>query len=84
MKDQHTVIEEFNDLVNMTVSELETWLKSDDSQGAGWPKDDGGGESVGHDSGRKIIAILESNPDRDPEKYTDDQVQHMRKVVSYW
>ncbi|KAM4065685.1 ABC transporter [Hirsutella rhossiliensis] len=83
MKDQSTVIEEFNDLVNMTVSELETWLKSDDSQSAGWPKGEGATESVGHDSGRNIISILESNPDKDPERYTDDQIQHMRKVVAY-
>ncbi|KAJ6441085.1 DNA-binding protein [Purpureocillium lavendulum] len=85
MKDNNTVIEEFNEVVNMTAQELEKWLKSDDSQSAGWPKDggDADGESVGHDSGRKIVEILESNPDKDPEKYTDDQIQHMRKVVSY-
>lgn len=84
MKDQDTVIKEFNDLVNMTVSELEAWLDSEDSQAAGWPKGEDGKESVGHDSGRKIISILESNPDKNVEKYTDDQVDHMRKVVSYW
>ncbi|UNI17614.1 hypothetical protein JDV02_003945 [Purpureocillium takamizusanense] len=87
MKDSNTVVQEFNEVVNMTAQELEQWLKSDDSQSAGWPKDDGGddadGESVGHDSGRRIVEILESNPDKDPEKYTEDQVQHMRKVVSY-
>lgn len=84
MKDQNTVIEEFNDIVNMTAPELETWLKSDDSQSAGWPKGDDGTESVGHDSGRNIISILKSNPDKDPDKYTEDHIQHMRKVVSYW
>ncbi|KJZ78192.1 hypothetical protein HIM_02230 [Hirsutella minnesotensis 3608] len=83
MKDQSTVIEEFNELVNMTPSELETWLKSDDSQSAGWPKDEGSGESVGHDSGHKIIEILKANPDKDPEKYTEEQISHMRKVASY-
>ena len=86
MKDTNEVIEEFNDIVNMTPSELEKWLKSGDSRSAGWPKDgDGGdGESVGHDSGRRIVEILKANPDKDPEKYTDEQIQHMRKVVSYW
>ncbi|EQL01397.1 DNA-binding protein [Ophiocordyceps sinensis CO18] len=83
MKDQNTVIEEFNDIVNMTAPELETWFKSDDSQSAGWPKGDDGTESVGHDSGRNIISILKSNPDKDPDKYTEDHIQHMRKVVSY-
>lgn len=86
MKDQNTVVKEFNELVNMTAAELKKWLKSDDSQSAGWPKDDekGEGESVGHDSGRKIIEILESNPDKDPEKYSEDHIDHMRKVVAYW
>lgn len=85
MKPENEVIEEFNDLVNVTADELEAWLKSDDARSAGWPKDDaeGDGETVGHDSGRKIVDILRSNPDKDPEKYTDDQVAHMRKVVSY-
>lgn len=84
MKDETQVIREFNDIANMTASELEQWLKSDDSRSAGWPKDDASGESVGHDSGRKIVEILRSNPDKDPEKYTEEQIQHMRKVVSYW
>ncbi|RMY66854.1 hypothetical protein D0863_08165 [Hortaea werneckii] len=34
-------------------------------------------------SGRKIIAILEKNPKKDPSKYDDEDLQHMRKVVSY-
>ena len=87
MKNTNEVIEEFNEIVNMTASELEKWLKSDDSQSAGWPKDEnkeGDGESVGHDSGRNIVEILSSNPKKDPKKYTEDQVKHMRKVVSYW
>lgn len=85
MKDNKEVISEFNEYINMTASELEKWLKSEDSNSAGWPKDDGNGdgESVGHDSGRKIVEILQANPDKDPDKYTDDQLQHMRKVASY-
>lgn len=86
MKEKQDVISDFNELVNMTGSELESWLKSDDSNSAGWPKSDGDedGESVGHESGRKIVEILNSNPKKDAEKYTDDQVEHMRKVVAYW
>jgi len=34
-------------------------------------------------SGRKIIKILEKNPKKDPKKYEEDDIQHMRKVVSY-
>lgn len=84
MKDNQEVIKEFNELVNMTASELEKWLKSDDSNSAGWPKETEGGETVGHDSGRKIVEILNDNPKKDPKKYTEDQVTHMRKVVAYW
>jgi len=40
---------EFNDLVNMSASELKDWLGSADSAGAGWDKDDGSGESIGHE-----------------------------------
>lgn len=87
MKDRKDVITEFNSLVNMTASDLESWLKSDDSNSAGWPKNGGedkNGETVGHDSGRKIVEILEANPDKKEDEYTDEQVEHMRKVVSYW
>ncbi|VUC24444.1 unnamed protein product [Clonostachys rosea] len=83
MKDNSKVVEEFNELVNMTASELEKWLKSGDSNSAGWPKEDSSGESVGHDSGRKIVEILQANPKKDPKKYSEDQIEHMRKVVSY-
>lgn len=83
VKDDKDVIAEFNEYVNMTASELEKWLKSEQSSEAGWRKDGGDGKSVGQDSGEKIIEILKANPDKDPEKYTEDQIQHMRKVASY-
>ena len=34
-------------------------------------------------SGRKIIKILEKNPSKDPSKYDEDDIAHMRKVVAY-
>ncbi|KAH7113981.1 DNA-binding protein [Dactylonectria estremocensis] len=85
MKDQKTVIAEFNELVNMTADDLTAWLKSGSSNSAGWPKDDadGEGETVGHNSGRKIVDILNANPDKSDDKYTEDQILHMRKVVAY-
>jgi hypothetical protein len=49
---------DFNEYVNMTVDELEEWLKSDSSQSTGWSKDDGSGESVGHE--RYISSISDS------------------------
>ncbi|KAI9758416.1 MAG: hypothetical protein M1815_002164 [Lichina confinis] len=83
VKDKQTVIDEFNELVNMTADELEEWLKKESSTDSGWSKDDGSGETVGHESGRKIIEILRKNPDRDPTLYEDEDIAHMRKVVSY-
>ncbi|MCJ1334800.1 hypothetical protein MMC09_000065 [Bachmanniomyces sp. S44760] len=67
----------------MSAQELEEWLKGEASQGSGWSKDDGSGESIGHESGRKIIEILKKNPKKDPENYDEDDIPHMRKVVSY-
>lgn len=40
---------EFNELVNMTASELEKWLKEEESEASGWSKDDGSGETIGHE-----------------------------------
>ncbi|KAI9662286.1 MAG: hypothetical protein M1821_008453 [Bathelium mastoideum] len=67
----------------MDANELQEWLGQEESAGSGWSKDDGSGETVGHESGRKIIAILEKNPKKDPEKYDQDDIDHMRKVVAY-
>ncbi|KAK3945158.1 hypothetical protein QBC46DRAFT_337009 [Diplogelasinospora grovesii] len=83
VKDTHTVIQEFNELVNMTADELEEWLQTEASTSSGWSKYDGSGESVGLESGRHIVDILHKNPSKDPEKYDDDDLPHMRKVVSY-
>ena len=38
---------------------------------------------AGHESGRHIVDILKRNPKKDADKYTDEDLQHMRKVVSY-
>lgn len=83
MKEKSEVIQEFRELVNMTAKELKEWLKRDESEGAGWSKDDASGETIGHDSGRHIVDILEANSEKDPEKYIDDYISHMRKVVGY-
>ncbi|KAI1431720.1 hypothetical protein GGR50DRAFT_678117 [Xylaria sp. CBS 124048] len=84
VKSKQTVIEEFNDLVNMSPEDLATWLESPSSQSAGWKKEDeASGETIGHESGRKIIQILRKNPSRAPEAYDDGDIEHMRRVVSY-
>src|ERR671916_1583492 len=71
------VIEEFDEAVNMTSKGLKEWLKTDESQSVG--QSDGGGESKGHESGRKIVEILRKNK----SDYTDDDLAHMRRVIGY-
>ncbi len=68
---------EFGELVNMTRSELERWLDTDESKDAG--QKDGGGESVGHESGRTIVAILDKRKD----DLTAEDVGHMKKTTAY-
>ncbi|MCJ1310901.1 hypothetical protein MMC25_004569 [Agyrium rufum] len=69
----------------MSTDELESWLKEESSESSGWQKGggDGDGETIGHESGRKIVTILQKNPGKDPEKYDDEDIQHMRRVVAY-
>ncbi|RDW87512.1 hypothetical protein BP5796_03206 [Coleophoma crateriformis] len=62
----------------MSADELEAWLKEEQSQSSGWSKDDGSGETIGHESGRKIIEILKKNPNKDPEGYDDGMLQTPR------
>ena len=69
---------DFREAVNMTASELEKWLATDESKQVG-QKPAAGGESVGHDSGRKIIKILHAKK----ADLTDADEAHMRKVVGY-
>ena len=76
-KDKQQVIEEFDEAVNMSRKELEDWLQTDESQSVS--QSNGGGESKGHESGRKIVEILGKNK----SDYTEDDVEHMRRVVSY-
>ncbi len=48
---------EFKTLVNMTASQPEKWLKTDESKHTG--QDSGGGEAIGQKSGKHIIKILQ-------------------------
>ncbi len=71
------VWDEWKEAVNMTASELEEWLRTEASQAVG--QKDGGGESTGHSSGRRIVEILRmSKADLDA-----DAAAHMRTVVGY-
>ena len=66
----------------MSSSELKEWLQSESSTSSGQSKDSGE-ETIGHESGRKIIEILDKNPKKDPSKYDEADIPHMRKVVAY-
>jgi hypothetical protein len=67
---------DWRDAVNMTATELEHWLATDASTSVGQSD---GGESTGHRSGRRIVAILRTNK----QDLSDDDVEHMRKVGGY-
>ena len=75
--DVKSVIDEFHQVVNMTPKELESWLDTDDSKSVG--QKDGDDESIGHKSGKHIIQLLQKKQD----EYTDDDLSHMKKVISY-
>ena len=76
-KSDDEVRSEFDDAVNMTAKQLEDWLETDEAKSVG--QDKGDGESKGHESGRRIIDILQKKQG----DVTDDDIDHMRKVVSY-
>ena len=67
---------DFREAVNMSPSELEEWLETEESKSVG---DSDDGESTGHESGRRIVEIKRTNVD----DLTDSDHDHMRKVVGY-
>jgi hypothetical protein len=76
-KSDEQVVEESDEAVNMSSKELEEWLENEESKEVG--QKDGGSESKGHESGRKIVEILGKNN----SDYTEEDIEHMRRVVSY-
>jgi hypothetical protein len=78
-KDDHDqVYRNFHDAVNMAPAEIEEWLETEESHAVGIRKD-GATESVGHASGRRIIAILRTHK----AELDGGDYAHMRKVVGY-
>ena len=73
---QDQTVDTFKKLVNMTATELKQWLETLESQSVGQVKE-GETESVGHQSGEKIVQLLAK------KHFSDDDLAHMRKVVSY-
>lgn len=75
MSRQDGVQAEFDAAVNMTASELERWLDTAESKEVGQRQD--GGESVGHESGRRIVTLLRAKR----RELSAQDAEHMRKVV---
>lgn len=69
---------QFNTVVNMAPAELEKWLATKESLSVGWTRK-GESEAVGHQSGRRIVAIKRKRK----AELTDEDYEHMRKVVGY-
>ena len=76
--DPDKVRKDFAGAVNMTAGEIENWLESDESRRVGW-KADGRSESIGHASGRRIVALLRTKK----AALSDEDYAHMRKVAGY-
>ncbi|MFP7673979.1 DUF3140 domain-containing protein [Marivita sp. S0852] len=75
-KSHDEIWNEWQDLVNMSPSEIEDWLKTDDSKSVG---DTGDASSTGRESGRRIVAIKRTRK----ADLSDDQWDHMAKVIGY-
>ncbi len=69
---------EFDDVVNMSASELKKWLTTEESKSVGQHLG-GASESTGHKSGERIVELL----GKKASEFTDDDYAHMRKVISY-
>ncbi len=76
--DSQATIQGFKQAVNMSAAQIRKWLDSDESKEVG-AKSSEGAESTGHQSGRQIIEILGTKA----ADYSDDDLKHMAKVVSY-
>ena len=76
-RSQQEIYEDFSEAVNMQPKELEEWLQTEESQSVGAKEDDG--EATGHKSGRRIVEIKRKRK----AELTDEDYQHMNKVVGY-
>ncbi|GAB3718359.1 DUF3140 domain-containing protein [Spirosoma flavus] len=77
-KEKKAIRDEFTKVVNMSATQLEKWLSSEESKSVGQRKGDDS-ESIGHKSGKHIIAILKKKV----QELKNDDYAHMEKVISY-
>ncbi len=76
--DNAAAIRAFKQAVNMSPRKLEAWLATPESKEVGY-KSSEGGESVGHQSGRRIVLML----GKKQADFSDDDIAHASKVVGY-
>ena len=76
--DRPAIARDFAQAVNISPGALEKWLATDESRSVGWTHA-GEGEAVGHQEGRRILAIKGTKK----ANLSDDDYRHMRKVVGY-
>ena len=76
--DGDAAIKEFKKAVNMTPKALTAWLATAESKKVGFKASEGS-ESVGHDAGKKIVALLA----KAQADYNEADIAHARKVVGY-
>ena len=72
------LVKDFHKAVNMTASQIEAFLKTPESKKVGQRNGDNG-ESIGHKSGRAIVAILRKTK----LQYTPADYEQMRRTNSY-
>ena len=75
--EQQETLQDFEEAVNMSASEIKQWLKTDESSSVG--QKDKNGKIKGRKSGKKIVKIL----NKDSSDYKKKDFKHMKKVVAY-
>jgi len=76
--DSATTIQAFKQAVNMSPKKLAAWLETPKSKEVGF-KSGKGGESVGHQSGRRIVDMLGHTQ----VDFSSEDVAHAKKVIGY-
>lgn len=77
-KEAKEIRADFDAKVNMTRKEIEDWLDTEESRSVGQGGDDGG-DTVGRDSAKKIVKLL----DKRAEDLTSKDLAHMKKTNGY-
>lgn len=77
-QDDKDTQKEFQELVNMSASELTKWLSTDESKSVGQKKE-GAEESTGHQSGKQIVDLLGQKSGG----VSEEDIHQMKRVVSY-